>query len=203
MHLRYPSGRRIMSGPELKKRQVLKVERSTATDALTNQSKANRARTVSSKEISEWQLDNEHIRSGYRPENPDYVEIFISLTFLHNETCNVYTHLIGAVILPPMATIFLRYLAGLPFLTISSTDYIMFGIYFWCAETCLVLSALYHLMQPHSRRVELFWHGMDLLGIVIVTVGTFSSGIYYVFFCEASLQKLHWTIISFSQRPSP
>ncbi|KAK8002221.1 phosphatidylglycerol/phosphatidylinositol transfer protein [Apiospora arundinis] len=36
---------------------------------------------------------------------------------------------------------------------------------------------------------------MDLLGIVIVTVGTFSSGIYYLFFCEAGLQRLHWAII--------
>ncbi|KIW32988.1 uncharacterized protein PV07_04493 [Cladophialophora immunda] len=57
------------------------------------------------------------------------------------------------------------------------------------------MSSLYHLMLPSSHPVERFWHGMDLLGIVVVTVGTSSSDIYYVFFCEASLQKLHWAII--------
>jgi adiponectin receptor len=72
----------------------------------------------------------------------------------------------------------------------------MFAISAWCAEICLILSALYHLLQSHSHQVEQFWHGMDLLGIVIATVGTFSSGIYYVFFCEAILQKLHWVIVS-------
>jgi hypothetical protein len=79
-------------------------------------------------------------------------------------------------------------------------DYAMFGIYFWCSEVCLILSALYHLMQPHSYQVEQFWHGMDLLGIVFLTMGTLFSGIYYVFFCEAALQKLHWAMVRIFER---
>lgn len=190
-----------MSETELKKRAVPKVNMSTTIDP-TSKSKTP-ARTVTWQEISEWHLDNKYILSGYRRETADYLDILSSLTFLHNETCNVYTHLVGAVLLPLVATAFLRFLAEPQFLNVSSMDYTIFGIYFWCAEICLVLSALYHLLQPHSHVVELFWHGMDLLGIVIVTVGTFSSGIYYVFFCEASLQKLHWAIVSLSERPSP
>lgn len=181
-----------MSRADLKKRQVPKAD--THNMSATNRSKP-QGRTVTWREISEWQFDNKYILRGYRPAKADYVEIFTSLTFLHNETCNVYTHLIGAVLLPFFATVFLRFLGEPQFLHVWSMDYAMFGVYFWCAEICLVLSALYHLMQPHSHEVEQFWHGMDLLGIVIVTVGTFSSGIYYVFFCEASLQKLHWGII--------
>ncbi|KAK8932997.1 ADIPOR-like receptor IZH2 [Metarhizium anisopliae] len=186
-----------MSGAELKKRLVPNGNMSTTNDS-TTQSKA-KARTVTWQEIPEWQLDNKYILSGYRPEKADYWEIFTSLTFLHNETCNVYTHLVGALLLPLVATAFLRYLAQPQFLHVLSMDYAMFGIYFWCAEACLILSTLYHLIQPHSHHVELFWHGMDLLGIVIVTVGTFSSGIYYVFFCEAILQELHWAIVSLSE----
>lgn len=125
-----------------------------------------------------------------------YVEIFGSLTFIHNETCNIYTHLIGALLLPLVATVSVQYLAGTQFLDVSIMDYAMFGIYFWCVEVCLVLSVFYHLMLAHSPGVEQFWHGMDLFGIVIATVGTISSGIYYVFFCELSLQKLHWAIVS-------
>ncbi|KAL6874751.1 hemolysin-III protein [Trichoderma novae-zelandiae] len=187
-----------MSGAELKKRQVPKDSMST-TNGITNgtadQPKANKTRTVTWQEIAEWQFDNKFILRGYRPAKADYLDIFTSLTFLHNETCNVYTHLVGALLLPLVAPVLLRFLAEPRFFNVSSMDYAMFAVYFWCAEICLVLSALYHLMQPHSHPVEQFWHGMDLLGIVIVTVGTFSSGIYYVFFCEASLQKLHWAII--------
>ncbi|PYI19519.1 hemolysin-III protein [Aspergillus violaceofuscus CBS 115571] len=164
-----------MSGAELKRRQVPKVNMDTGID-YTNQPKV-KART----------LDNQYILGGYR--------IFTSLTFLHNESCNVYSHLTGALLLPLVATTFGRKLAQPQFLGVSFMDYATFGIYFWCAEIGLVLSALYHPMQPHSRRVEQFWHGTDLLGIVIVTVGTFSSGIYHVCLCEANLQKLHWAIV--------
>lgn len=76
----------------------------------------------------------------------------------------------------------------------------MFGLFFVVAETCLVSRATYHLMQGHSERVEEVWHGMDLLGIVIVTVGTFVSGIYYIFICEPRLPKVHWAIESPSEQ---
>ncbi|EED11745.1 adiponectin receptor, putative [Talaromyces stipitatus ATCC 10500] len=152
-------------------------------------------RTVTGQKIFGWQFDNKYILRGYRPANADYPKIFRSLTFLHNESCNVYTHLIGALLLPLVATTLLRYLAEPKFLNVSTMDYAVFGIYFWCSEVCLILSALYHLMQPHSYQVEQFWHGMDLLGIVFMTVGTLFSGIYYVFFCEASWQQLHWAMV--------
>lgn len=42
---------------------------------------------------------------------------------------------------------------------------------------------------------------MDLLRIVIVTISTFIPSIYYVFICEPVLQKLHWAIVSQSERP--
>lgn len=107
----------------------------------------------------------------------------------------MYTHLVGALLLPLIATASLRYLAEPIFLNVSYIDHAMFWIYFGCAETCLVLSAFYYLMQSHSHHGERFWHRIDLLGIIIVTFGTLSSGAYYVFFCEASLQKLHWAVI--------
>lgn len=158
------------------------------------------ARTVTGLEISGWQSDNKYILSGYRAANADYPKILRSLTFLHNESCNVYTHLIGALLLPLVAVTLLRYLAEPKFLNVSTMDYAAFGIYFWCSEVCLILSALYHLMQPYSYQVEQFWHGMDLLGIVLMTVGTLFSGIYYVFFCEASWQQLHWAMVRLFER---
>ncbi|GAB1194770.1 hypothetical protein APSETT444_004020 [Aspergillus pseudonomiae] len=96
----------------------------STTNDPTNQPKAN-ARTVTWQEVSEWQFDNKYILSGYRPANADYLVIFTSLAFLHNETCNVHTHLIGALLLPLVATTFLWYLGEPQFLNVSSMDYAM------------------------------------------------------------------------------
>ncbi|KAK1255264.1 hypothetical protein MKX08_009259, partial [Trichoderma sp. CBMAI-0020] len=185
---------RIVLRAELKKQQTPKPKSSSMDDHI-DEPKTNESHTVTCQEISNWQFDNKYILTGYRPENPDYLAVFTSLTFLHNETCNIYTHLVGALLVPLLTPALLHFFSKPQFLGVSFMDYLMFEIYFWCAETCLVLSALYHLMQPHSHRIELFWLGMDLLGIVIITVGTISSGVYYIFFCDPSLQKLHWAII--------
>ena len=171
-------------------RQVLYI-----TGNLSTTSKPKR--TLTWKEISEWQLDNKYIVSGYRQEKADDLETLISLTFLHNETCNIYTHLIGTILLPTFIIIF--HLSRPQFLNISTMDYTIFGIYFCSAEICLILSTLYHLMLSHSHYIERLWQGMDFLGIIILILGTLVSGVYYVFFYELSLQKLHWTIVSYLQ----
>lgn len=174
----------------------------STTNGLASQSKA-KSRTVTCKEISKWQWDNQYILRGYRPEKADYWDIVVSLTFVHNETCNIYTHLVGALILPFVATVTMRYLGEPQFHNVLSTDYTMFSIFFWCAEVCLILSVLFHMMQPHSHQVEQFWHGMDMLGIIICIVGTFCSGINYIFICEKRLQYVHWGIVSVPGRTSP
>ncbi|KIW32987.1 uncharacterized protein PV07_04492 [Cladophialophora immunda] len=117
-----------MSGAELRKRPLPKVTMST-TNALTTRSEAN-PRTVTWQEIPEWQLDNEYILGGHRREKADYLDILTSVTFLHNETYNVHTHLSGAVLLPLVAAAFLRSLPEPQFLNVSSLDYAMLGIYF-------------------------------------------------------------------------
>lgn len=152
--------------------------------------------TVTRDEVAKWQQDNQYILSGYRKENADYLEILASLTFLHNETWNVYTHLVGAIAVLPVATTTTLALSQPQFASVSATDYVMFSIFFFCAESCLLCSAVYHLVGPHSRHVEQFWHRMDLLGIVVATVGTVIPGIYYIFFCRPDLQRFHWTIVS-------
>lgn len=152
-------------------------------------------RTVVWDKAPEWQRDNKYIIKGYRPGNTGYMGIVNSLTFSHNETCNIYTHLVGALLLPLIATGFMQVLSEPRFPTVSGRDYIVLGIFFCSAECCLVFSTAYHLLGCHSHGVEQFWLRMDLLGIVAVTIGTSVPGIYYVFACEPSLQKLHWTIV--------
>ncbi|KAM5528115.1 hemolysin-iii channel protein [Fusarium oxysporum f. sp. phaseoli] len=152
------------------------------------------SRTVTWHDIPEWRRDK-HIPTGYRPLEPDYLQVIRSLIFLHNETCNVWTHLIGALLLPLFAAAILRTVSRPQYMDVTRTDFIMFIVFFCSAELCLVFSAVYHLTESHSHEVEQFWHRRDLLGIVIVTDGSFIPGIYYIFSCEPILLKVHWTIV--------
>lgn len=185
-----------MSKSELSRRHIQGDK--TRTMNIPNPPPKIKPQTVTWNDIPAWQRDNEYILTGYRPST-SYAATLSSLTFLHNETCNIYTHLLGALILLFIALFFLRHLSNLESPTVSATDYLMFLIFFSSAKFCLLCSTAFHLLGAHSQPAEQFWHRMDLLGIVGVTVGTFVPGIYYVFGCEPSLQHLHWSIVSFSQ----
>jgi adiponectin receptor len=183
-----------MTTSEFKKRHIQGVSPNTA-NAATNQ-RGPIAQTVTWDEIHEWQRDNKYIRRGYRPGTANFLEILTSLTFVHNETCNVYTHLIGALLLPLLATTYMQLLSESQFSGVTRADYFMFGLFFWTAECCLVISTLYHLNISHSENGEQFWLRMDLLRIIIVIEGTHISGINYIFPCEPRWQRTYWTTVS-------
>ncbi|EXM14072.1 AdipoR/hemolysin-III-related [Fusarium oxysporum f. sp. vasinfectum] len=183
-----------MTGPDtIKQRRAQPENLNDEKQSMANPSPT--TQTVTWHDIPDWRRDNKYIIAGYRPLEEDYFQVLKSLTFLHNETCNVYTHLIGAVLLPLFATAILQTIHGSQYIDATRTDFIMFSVFFLSAEICLVFSAVYHLTESHSHEVEQFWHRRDLLGIVIVTVGTFITGIYYIFNCEPILLKVHWAIV--------
>lgn len=160
-------------------------------------------RTLTWREIAYWQRDNKHITSGYRPSEADYLKTLASLKYLHNETCNIYTHLVGALLLPAIANCCMAGFSRSQFFDVRRLDYTMFWIFFLSAECCLILSTTYHLVGSHSRSVEQMWLRMDLLGIVVVTTGTFVPSIYYAFPCHLRLQRIYWTIVGhFSHLPA-
>ena len=154
-------------------------------------------RTMAWNQAHGWQQDNKYIRSGYRVATPSLSGILASLTFLHNETCNVYIHLAGAILLPLFAYFQMQLLSEYRPHDFGGTDYLMFGLFFGTAEICLIVSTLYHLNMSHSQPGEQFWLRMDLFGIIIVTAGTHISGINYVFVCEEHWKRLYWTIVGF------
>ncbi|KAJ4161674.1 uncharacterized protein LMH87_007699 [Akanthomyces muscarius] len=184
--------RNTMSLRGVKQRHARDANTNIAAMAPPNRSKS---RTLTWDEMPEWRRDNKYILGGYRREKADFLEILAGLTFLHNETCNVYTHLISALLLPLIAVPIMRNISQTQLPTVSGVDYAMFGIFFVGAECCLLFSAAYHLVGPYSHPVEQFWHRMDLLGIVIVTAATFVPGIYYIFFREPAWQKLHCAVV--------
>lgn len=156
--------------------------------------KAKDALTVLWNDLPGWQQDNHYIHSGYRPASNSYSTSAQSLGYLHNESVNIYTHLIGAIIAAISAVY--MYAAIRPrFQYASDEDVLVFGCFFLGAVVCLGMSATYHLISNHSERVAKMGNRLDYMGIVCLIWGSFIPSIYYGFSAEPSLVRLYWTMV--------
>jgi len=114
--------------------------------------------------------------------------------YLHNETVNIHTHLLGAILF----LAFLGSFHSVYFTRYESTtwlDYAVFTIFLSSAVFCLLASSFYHTFLVHSREVALRCHAADYSGIVVLTVGSFFPCIYYEFICDMPLQILYLSLI--------
>ena len=145
-------------------------------------------------EIPEWHQDNDYIRHGYRPVSNSTHACFASWFYLHNETINIFSHLLpGLFFLLAEALIYRYFQLNYPEATIG--DRLIFAFFLLTAATCLGMSATYHTLMNHSMRVSELWLRLDFVGIIVLTLGDFVSGIYMVFYCEPTLQKINWAMV--------
>ena len=163
-------------------------------------------------ELQEWQKDNHFIYSGYRPASNSYIKSWMryvshsttvnvdlltaaSLGYLHNETVNIYSHLIGAVISIIASAVLYQVLAP-RYETATNEDVFVFGCFFVGAACCLGMSATYHTISNHSLEVVRWGNQLDYLGIVILIWGSFIPSIYYGFHHDAGMIRTYWAMIT-------
>lgn len=146
-------------------------------------------------EIPQWLQDNHYIRSGYRPLSGSYWISFLSIGYLHNESVNIWTHLLGAI-LAALAAVILHNSVRPRFHMATREDMMVFGCYFGGAIACLGMSATYHTISNHSASVAKFGNRLDYIGIVFLIWGSFIPSIYYGFSTEPALVRRYWTMVS-------
>lgn len=145
-------------------------------------------------DLPNWQQDNRHIHSGYRPASSSFLGSFQSLGYLHNESVNIYTHLLPALVAIPAG--YQLYGALAPrYQTAADSDVLAFACFFAGAAFCLGMSATYHTISNHSPSVARIGNALDYIGIVGLIVGSFVPSIYYGFYCSPQLQHRYWTMI--------
>lgn len=143
-------------------------------------------------ELPPWRQDNEFILAHYRPASYSYFRSFQSLFYMHNESVNIHTHLLGSFLF--FFTSFTIY--AFEVRSVSIADIYAFGCFFMGVVVCLAMSAIYHTISNHSPRVAQFGNQLDYAGIVFLIMGSFIPTVYYGFYCESGLQKLYWTMVS-------
>lgn len=155
---------------------------------------ANRPTLCSFDELPDWHQDNHFILHGYRTVSNSVRLSWESWFYLHNETVNIFSHLIPAIYFLAAEGLITRFFA-VHYPEGTRGDRIIFAFFFLTVTICFALSTTYHTLMNHSDHVSHLWLRIDFVGIILHTLGNFVSGIYMVFYCEPILQKVYWTMV--------
>lgn len=135
---------------------------------------AQSTKLCSYKDLPLWQQDNHYILHGYVRETKSFAACFKSLLYLHNESGNIYTHLIPALVVA------LSIANGIiPVLATDLADQAILLLFFSGVIACLGISGFYHCIKCHSPRVSAIGNGFDYFGIVVLIEASMISLIYY------------------------
>ncbi|KAJ3547772.1 hypothetical protein NM208_g1348 [Fusarium decemcellulare] len=142
-----------------------------------------------------FMMDNEFILSGYRPASYSYLKSMASIFEVHNETANIWSHLLGSA----HFIVVLYSFATLPKVS-RLADTLAVALYQLCVAVCFFLSTIYHTFCDHSLPMYRFGNTLDHLGIVLVMWSTGISTAHFTFSCSqhSTLRNIYMTASSLS-----
>lgn len=118
----------------------------------------------------------DHIDYGYRTA-ATFEEAFMSLFEIHNESMNIWSHLIG---------FFCVVCAGIHYTIemfgnseLQALEVFAFESYLICAAVCLFFSSIYHWFGCLSENCHDNLLKFDLTGVALLVAGSFLPGAYY------------------------
>lgn len=171
-------------------------------DQLTQAIKNGAKRLLTIDEIpSDWH-NNPHILRGYRfYENK--MQCVYSILRIHNETGNIWTHIVGFFFVLAMGVYW--YPRSASYEISTSADKIVCAVFFFAALECLACSTIWHTFSNFAnlramkkiacigttpRRHELT---IDYVGISVLIAATIITVEYHGFYCQPAAQ---WSYMS-------
>ncbi|KAJ7524995.1 hypothetical protein O6H91_17G031300 [Diphasiastrum complanatum] len=172
--------------------------------------------------LPDYLQDNEYIVGHYRADWP-LREAFLSIFSLHNETVNIWTHLIGFFLFLGLTVYTVTKLPNVVRLPSRNSRCISitassgnlddrcvlvnmnldiaitrwpFFIFLCGAMFCLLSSTACHLLSCHSRRLSYFLWRLDYAGISAMITTSFFPPVYYTFLCDKMWREFYLTGIS-------
>jgi predicted membrane channel-forming protein YqfA (hemolysin III family) len=140
-------------------------------------------------------LHRAYIASGYRVHF-SYSLCAKSIFRLHNETGNIWTHLLGLAlfvwVLIDESTSATAVLS-----TLQNFDRIPLLFFYITSIVCFVSSCLYHTGNCHAPQTYSLLYKCDLFGISSMILGSYLPGLYHGFTCFPPIQLLYCTVVSF------
>ncbi|KAL1296923.1 hypothetical protein AAFC00_004533 [Neodothiora populina] len=150
---------------------------------------------LSFEQAQPYEQDNPFILFGYRPQTQSYAGSLATLFAIHNQTVNIWSHLIGSILYGISGLYFFWHHASLYASTFSTGDAIAFSCFFAAVVVCLSLSVGFHLFANHSKEIHDRHLFLDFLGILGLIWGSWVPGIYYGFYCQRDVARFYWALI--------
>lgn len=161
-------------------------------------------------QVPSWYAQTDRIRTGFRPVTRSAADCAASLGYLHNESVNIYSHLVPSIVFAVGAAAVLLlnpsvFATSLREPTLSQpppppplprTDALAVSLFLCTSAACFGTSAAYHALVCHSRAVAERWVRLDYAAIVLQIWGSFVSGLYVCFYCEPGLRNGYWMMVS-------
>ncbi|KPA81650.1 hypothetical protein ABB37_03971 [Leptomonas pyrrhocoris] len=165
-------------------------------------------------DIPEYLGDNVYILRHYRAFYST-TRCFTSIFRMHNETINIWSHLIGVVVfIGLIVDLFVRrivpeYRAGNVYFHVNRTafpvmvegaqttwPFVIFGAYSFACVMCMLCSASFHTFLCHMSQ-DLFHraHALDYFGITFLIVGSFLPFCFYSMGCAPAWRNTYMSMI--------
>ena len=125
-----------------------------------------------------------YIYTGYRLPNLKYSTCLRSLFAWHNETVNIWSHILGTVYFLSRFT----QLCMLKSDDVNALDKLVCGAMLLSCAVVMILSTLYHLFNSHTK-ARSFWLQLDINGIALTIVANYSALIYYGFYHDDDMYQ--------------
>ncbi|KAF7574864.1 membrane protein hemolysin III [Pyrenophora tritici-repentis] len=128
-----------------------------------------------------WRV-NPHILKGYRFKEGKWACVR-SIFGLHNELINIWTHLLGFIMV--LAIAFYFYPSSTNFSMSTKADIFIAAVFFFAACKCLACSTIWHTMNSisHQTLLERF-ACVDYTGISLLVAASIMTTEYAAFYCE-------------------
>lgn len=141
-------------------------------------------------EIPRWMADNKYILGSYRAGYTFFM-CLRSIFALHNETMNVWTHLLGFFFFGAFGVaMFIHVLEP------KVSHYFLFALMSVSCMACLGCSTVFHLFSAHyNERVCRRLHTLDYFGITCLVIGSFVPTCYLAFACQPHLKWAYLAMI--------
>ena len=138
-----------------------------------------------------WKV-NPHILKGYRFSEGKWACVR-SVVSVHNELINIWTHLLGFLMVLSMAFYF--YPSSNNFSKSTKADILIAAVFFFAACKCLACSTIWHTMNSisHQTLLERF-ACVDYTGISLLVAASIMTTEYAAFYCEPLSRWTHMSI---------
>lgn len=154
----------------------------STSDTAPKRDKARRPNLVSFDEMPEWfqRENNQSIHHSYRPISGSVRTSIRSWSYIHNESVNIYSHLVPALVFL-LSEIYIQQHLANRYSGFTAADAVVITIFMLSGFTCLWLSATYHTLLNHSEHMERICLRLDMLGVAIFLLGDLVLGTHLVF----------------------